>query len=114
MRLAFVESRREERMVRPLTRRIAINLNRRVANAEPLREHRPCCPHQRLMIVVTRTRDVGGQRDESARDRPHMEVVDIRHVGQFEQGRSHRIDVDVPGAPSMRTVTDWRTSDHDE
>ena len=58
--------------------RVAINLNRRVANAEPLREHRSGRAQQRVVVVITRTRDMCGQRDERARDRPDMEVVDIR------------------------------------
>jgi hypothetical protein len=64
------ESRRERRMVGPLTGRVAINLNRGVANTEPLGEHRPGCAQQRVVIVFTRACDVGGQRDEAARDCP--------------------------------------------
>ena len=82
-------------MVCPLTGRVAINLNRRVANSEPLGEHRSRRAQQRVMIVLTRAGHVDGQRDEPARDRPHMEVVDIQHVRQLEQRGSHVIDVDV-------------------
>ena len=86
-------------MVRPVTRRVAINLNRRVANAEPLREHRPGRAQQWVVVVITWTREMSGQRDEPARDRPDMKVVDIQHVWQFEQRSSHVIDVYVPWSP---------------
>jgi hypothetical protein len=76
----FGHSRRERRVVCPLTERVAINLNRRVANTEPLGEHRSSRVQQRVVIVLTRAGDVGGQCDEPARDRPNMEVVDVRHV----------------------------------
>ena len=86
-------------MVRPLTRWIAINLNRRVANAEPFREHRPSGAQQRVVVVITRTRHMRGQRDEPAGDSPDMEVVDVRHMWQLEQCSTHLINVDVPRSP---------------
>src|SRR6188768_4308684 len=85
-------------MFGPFACQIPVDLYCGVMDAEPVGEHLAGTLKKRIMAVIARTCHMCRKRYETARDRPDMEVVDIRHVWQLEQRDPHLIDVDVAGS----------------